>query len=52
MVDRRMDAPRLRSLLLRGGVIAGANWPLVIAQGLSESVVRALAGIPLAGAAM
>lgn len=47
-----MDAPRLRSLLLRGGLIAGANWPVVIAQGLSESVVRALAGIPLAGAAM
>ena len=47
-----MDAPRLRSLLLRGSLIAAANWPVVVAQGISESVVRALAGIPVAGAAM
>ena len=47
-----MDAPRLRSLLLRGSLIAAANWPVVIARGISESVVRALAGIPVAGAAM
>ena len=47
-----MDAPRLRSLLLRGCVIAAANWPVVIAQGIAESVVKALAGIPLAGAAV
>lgn len=47
-----MDAPRLRSLLLRGSVIAAANWPVVIAQAIAESVVKALAGIPLAGAAI
>ena len=47
-----MDAPRLRYLLLRGSLIAGANWPVVVAQAISESVVRALAGIPLVGAAM
>ena len=47
-----MDAPRLRSLLLRGSVIAAANWPVVIAQGIAESVVKTLAGIPLAGAAI
>ena len=47
-----MDAPRLRSLLLRGSVIAAANWPVVIAQAIAESVVKALAGIPLAGAAV
>ena len=47
-----MDAPRLRSLLLRGSVIATANWPVVIAQAIAESVVKALAGIPLAGAAL
>ena len=47
-----MDAPRLRSLLLRGSVIAAANWPVVLAQGIAESVVKVLAGIPLAGAAV
>jgi hypothetical protein len=47
-----MDAPRLRSLLLYGGLIAGANWPVVIAQAISESIVKALAAIPVAGAAM
>jgi hypothetical protein len=47
-----MDAPRLRTLLLRGSVIAAANWPVVVAQGIAESVVKALAGIPLAGAAL
>jgi hypothetical protein len=47
-----MDAPRLRSLLLRGCLIAGANWPVVIAQAIAESVVKAVAGIPLAGAAV
>jgi hypothetical protein len=47
-----MDAPRLRTLLLRGSVVAVANWPVVVAQGIAESVVKALAGIPLAGAAV
>jgi hypothetical protein len=47
-----MDVPRLRSLLLRGCLVAAANWPVVIAQGIAESVVKALAGIPLAGAAV
>jgi hypothetical protein len=47
-----MDAPGLRSLLLRGSVIAAANWPVVVGQGVAESVVKALAGIPLAGAAV
>jgi hypothetical protein len=47
-----MDAPRLRSLLLRGSVVAAANWPVVIAQAIAEAVVKALAGIPLAGAAL
>jgi hypothetical protein len=44
-----MDALRLRSLLLRGSVIAAANWPVVVGQGIAESVVKVLAGIPLAG---
>ena len=47
-----MDAPRLRALLLRGSVVAAANWPVVVGQGIAESVVKALAGIPLAGAAL
>ena len=47
-----MDAPRLRTLLLRGSVVAAANWPVVVAQAITESVVKALAGIPLAGAAL
>ena len=47
-----MDAPRLRSLLLRGSVVAAANWPVVLAQAIAESVVKALAGIPVAGAAL
>jgi hypothetical protein len=47
-----MDAPRLRSLLLRGSVVAGANWPVVVGQAIAESVVKVLAGIPLAGAAV
>jgi hypothetical protein len=33
-------------------VIAAANWPVVVGQGVAESVVKALAGIPLAGAAV
>jgi hypothetical protein len=33
-------------------VIAAANWPVVVAQAIAESVVKALAGIPLAGAAV
>jgi hypothetical protein len=45
-----MDAPRLRSVLLRSSVIAAANWPAVVTQFVVESVVKALAGIPLAGA--
>ncbi len=47
-----MDAPALRALLLRGSVVAAANWPVVIAQAIAESIVKALAGIPLAGAAV
>jgi hypothetical protein len=47
-----MDAPRLRALLLRGSVIAAANWPVVVGQGIAESVVKVLAGIPLAGAGL
>ncbi len=53
IVGRSMDdAPRLRSLLLRGSVVAAANWPVVVAQAIAESVVKVLAGIPLAGAAV
>ena len=47
-----MHAPALRALLLRGSVVAAANWPVVIAQAIAESIVKALAGIPLAGAAV
>jgi hypothetical protein len=47
-----MDAPRLRSVLLRSSVIAAANWPAVVTQFVVESVVKALAGIPVAGAAV
>ena len=47
-----MDAPALRALLLRGSVVAAANWPVVMAQAIAESIVKALAGIPLAGAAV
>jgi hypothetical protein len=47
-----MDAPRLRSLLLRGSVVVTANWPVVVAQAIAESVVKALAGIPVAGAGL
>jgi hypothetical protein len=47
-----MDAPRLRSVLLRSSVIAAANWPAVVTQFVVESVVKALAGIPIAGAAV
>jgi len=47
-----MHAPVLRALLLRGSVVAAANWPVVVAQAIAESIVKALAGIPLAGAAV
>jgi len=47
-----MDAPALRPLLLRGSVVATANWPVVVAQAIAESIVKALAGIPIAGAAV
>ncbi len=53
IVGRRMDdAPRLRSLLLRGSVVAAANRPVVVGQAIAESVVKVLAGIPVAGAAV
>jgi hypothetical protein len=47
-----MDAPRLRSLLLRGSVVAAANWPAVVTQAIAGTVVKVLAGIPVAGAAL
>jgi hypothetical protein len=42
---------RLRTWLGRGGLIAAANWPAVVAQFLAESIVKILAGLPLAAAA-
>jgi hypothetical protein len=42
---------RLRTWLVRGGVIAAANWPTVVAQFAAESIVKVLAGLPLAAAA-
>jgi hypothetical protein len=42
---------RLRTWLVRGGLIATANWPAVVAQFVAQSFVKVLAGLPLAAAA-
>jgi hypothetical protein len=42
---------RLRTWLVRGGLIAAANWPAVMAQFVAASIVKVLAGLPLAAAA-
>src|SRR6266542_1295913 len=43
--------PGLKAALKRGALIAAANWPLVIVQFVTESVLKVLLAVPIVGGA-
>lgn len=45
------DTPGLKAALKRGALIAAANWPLVIVQFVTESVLKLLLAVPIVGGA-
>lgn len=48
-VERRPGA--LRAVLKRGALVVAANWPIVIAQFVAESLFKTLLAVPIGGAA-
>ena len=45
------QTPGLKAALKRGALIAAANWPLVIVQFVTESVLKLLLAVPIVGGA-
>ena len=45
------QTPGLKAALKRGALIAAANWPLVIVQFATESVLKLLLAVPIVGGA-
>lgn len=45
------QAPGLHSALKRGALIAAANWPLVLVQFVTESILKLLLAVPIVGGA-
>ena len=43
--------PGLRAALKRGALIAAANWPLVVVQFVTESILKLLLAVPIVGGA-
>src|SRR5690348_15860892 len=43
--------PGLKAALKRGALIAAANWPLVLVQFVTESVLKLLLAVPIVGGA-
>src|SRR5215213_7815220 len=44
-------SPGLKAALKRGALIAAANWPLVIVQFVTESILKLLLAVPIVGGA-
>ena len=45
------QTPGLKAALKRGALIAAANWPLVLVQFVTESVLKLLLAVPIVGGA-
>ena len=45
------QTPGLKAALKRGALIAAANWPLVLVQFVTESMLKLLLGVPIVGGA-
>ena len=45
------QTPGLKAALKRGALIAAANWPLVLVQFVTESILKLLLGVPIVGGA-
>lgn len=43
------QAPGLKMALKRGGLVASANWPLVVIQFIAESTLKVILGVPVVG---
>ena len=45
------QTPGLKAALKRGALIAAANWPLVLVQFVTESILKLLLAVPIVGGA-